>query len=202
MNEKTHSLPVKKNGLIKLPAYPFSGRELFHSLRRRIEGQVPVKLTVRRLSKLLGISSSTVQYWLRACPHQQLIGFMSLLERLSPLERHAFVDQHSRILPTFTHPWLADNPESLPHVLELLRKPAGLTMISRGIESSRRFVLSAFGHAYPTIDGPRGEVIGIDLNRPRDFVPVESLYYFDGTLGLDHVRASVNKIWPRLLTSK
>jgi hypothetical protein len=202
MNEQTRSLPTKDEGPIKLPAYPFSGRELFNQLRRRIEEQFRVKLTVRRLAKMLGMSPSTIQYWLGSCPHPQLIGFMSLLERLSPPERHAFIDEHGRILPSFTHPWLADNAESQPEVFGLLSKQAGLTLIGGGIESSRRFVLSAFGHAYSAINARKGVVLGIDLHCPTDFVPIESLYYIDGSLGLDHVRASVNKVWPKLLTSK
>jgi hypothetical protein len=202
MNEQTRCLPAKKNGLIILPAYPFSGRELFKELRRLLGEELHVKLTVRRLSKMLGAPPSTIQYWLEACSHPHLNAFMSLLERLSPGERHAFVEQHIRILPTFTHPRLADNPASRTYVFELLRKQAGLTLISRGNEFSRRYILSAFGHSYLAINGSEREVIGIDLHRPNDFVPIESVYYIDGTLGLDQVRSSANKIWPKLLTSK
>lgn len=202
MNEQTPGFPGKKNGLIKLPAYPVSGRELFGEVRRLLEKELQGKLTVRRLSKMLGMPASTIHYWLESCAHPHLIGFMSLLERLSPFERYAFIDTHCRLRPSFTHPWMVDNPASRTHVFTVLRKKAGLTLISRGVESSQRFILSAFGNCYATIDGAHKEVWGIDLRRPTDYLPIDSLYYLDGTSSLDAVRASVNKIWPKIITSK
>src|SRR5262249_7841108 len=84
----------------------------------------------------------------------------------------------------------------------LLRKKTGLTLLSRGTQSSRSFIFSAFGHCFPGIDAKQREPIGIDLQHPTDFVPVGGLYYIDGATGLEHVRASVKNIWPRLITSR
>jgi len=190
------------NGLIKLPAYPFSGRELFGEVRRLLEKKMQIKLTVRRLSKMLGMPTSTIHYWLEAYPHPQLIGFMSLLERLSPLERYAFVDEHSRIRPSFTHKCVVDNPASRTHVFALLRKKTGLTLICRGGSSSQRFILSAFANCDAAIDGAHKEVLGIDLHRPTDYLPIDGLHYIDGTSGLNAVRAAVNQVWPKIITSK
>lgn len=199
MNEKTQRPPATNEALIRLPAYPYSGRELFGDLLHRLGRAFDPKLTVRRLSNLLGVPRSTVHYWLVAYPHPQVISFMGLLERLSPAEKHAFIDEHTRMLPAFGN--LVDSASSRPGLPVLLKKKSGVTLVG-GPEVSRRCVLAAVGNYYQATETRRRNISGIDLHRPNDLVPVEGVFYIDAAVGMENARTTVNKIWSRLCTSK
>jgi hypothetical protein len=201
MNEK-RELPGLKQAFIELPAYPFSGREIFNDLRRELGRGLNVNLTVRRLATMMGASPSTAHRWLELYRHPQIIAFMSLLERLSAERRHAFVGAHCRVLATFDHSRLMNNSTTRTYVFGLLRKKAGLTLITRGTEFSRQFVLNAFGASYSVIKSTEREVAGVDMHRPTDLVPLNGVYYVDTKMGRDRMTTSLNKIWPGLLTSR
>jgi hypothetical protein len=83
----------------------------------------------------------------------------------------------------------------------LLDQRAGLTIITGGTDFSRTFVFTALAHAACRADGKLPAAAGIDLHRSNLFVPVESLIYINGDLGLDHARRLTQRIWPRVLTS-
>jgi hypothetical protein len=83
----------------------------------------------------------------------------------------------------------------------LLDRKAGLTIITGGTDFSRTFVFTALAHAASRADGKLPAAAGIDLHRSNLFVPVESLIYINGDLGLDHARRLTQRIWPRVLTS-
>lgn len=154
-------------------------------------------MTIERLSMMMGVPMSTTHYWLETCSHPHVLGFMSLLEHLSPSQRQAFIEEHCRILPSLAHPRLVQHSATKSYLLRLLRKRAGITLIRGGTESSRQFLVTAFAAA----DLQRN-AIGIDLRRPDEYVPAEGMSYIDGSRGLEHVRLCISKIWPGVITTK
>lgn len=185
--------------LIKLPAYPFSARQLFGELRARLAEEHRCPMTYDRLAIMLGKARSTIHNWFEIYGQPQVLGFMCLMERLSPAERDDFIASHCRTLPTLGHPRLTHSPATIGKLLELLNQKTGVTIITG---YSHTFVFTALGHAAGRADEKHPGAAGIDLHRPSDIVPVEGLNYIDGSLGPDHVRKSTVKIWPRILTSK
>jgi len=130
-----------------------------------------------------------------------VLGFLCLLERLPPAERHSFIEAHCRAYSTLDDPRLAHAPGKTGQLLELLDQKAGLTIITGGTDFSRTFVFTALAYAASRADGKLPAVAGIDLHRSNLFVPVESLFYINGDLGSDHARRLTQRIWPRVLTS-
>ena len=188
--------------LITAPAYPFTARELFGNLRGLLSEARREPMSYDRLAKIVGKSKSTTHHWFELFAHPHVLAFMCLLERLSPAQRHDYIEAHCRIFPTLNHPILANSPKEVAKLLLLLNQSAGLTIVTGGRESSRTFVLTALGHTQRGSVGSRQRVAGLDLHRPRNFVPVESVTYIDGSIGLKHVRQLTLRVWTRILTSK
>lgn len=181
------------------PAYPFSGRELLADLRHQVATQEGHPLGFAELGRFMGQSTSTVHFWFSSYRHPHLVGFMSLLERLSPVERQLFIEAHCRVFPSLLNASLAGHVAKLS---ALMAKTAGLTVVIGVSDRARTSVLTGFGHSwrrrYPRSGGPAG----IDIHRPREFVPIDSVYYIDETLPGSQIRELALSVWPRLATSR
>ena len=158
-------------------------------------------MSYERLARIMGQSTSTTHHWFGLFHHPHVLGFLSLLERLSPAQRHSFISAHCRNYATFDDPRLAHAPGRTGKLIELLKLKAGLTIVTGGTDSSRTFVFTALGHAATRAGGRLLSGAGIDLHLPTRFVPVESLVYIDEALGPNHARQLIQRIWPRVLTS-
>lgn len=202
MNKHMRSDRFSGIGVITSPAFPFTGAQLFKDLRRRLAKELGLKMTLEQLSGIMGVPLSTVHYWLEACPHTQVIALMSLMERLSSREQNAFIEEHTRIFPTLSHPKLLWRPATQTYLFNILAQQRGLTTITGGTESSRSFVLTALGHSYRFVESKQRTPVGIDAHRPMDYVPVEGVKYIDASKGREHVRNCVQKIWLSVVTSR
>ena len=200
MNEQTREQNENGNGLIRPPAYPWTAREILAELRTRLEEQLQEPMRFRRLGELVGERRRTAFYWFEECPQRPLLGFFCCLERLTDRERHALIDRYCRIFPSLEHPDLAHSRSKVQKLHGLLQKSRGLT-IATGTELSRCYLVHAMGHSYRRHSSKGNLLVGIDLNRPTRFVPLETCSYFDGSAGIDRVRPAVMKAWPKVLTS-
>jgi hypothetical protein len=158
-------------------------------------------MSYERLAKIMGQFKSTVHYWFNFYKHPHVLGFLSLLERLSPAQRQSFIEARCRAYPTFDHARLAHSPAKTGKLLQLLSQKAGLTIIAGGTDSERTFVFTALAHAAIGSGDKLINVAGIDLHRPV-FVPVESLLYIDRAAGSAQIRQLTHEIWPKMLTSE
>jgi hypothetical protein len=201
MNKQTRKTKLPDDGFMTAPGYPFSARDIFGDLRSRLAAEHRRPMSFKRLAKMLGRSKSTTYNWFDIFHHPHVLGFLCLLERLPPAERHSFIEAHCRAYPTLDDPRLAQAPGKAAKLLELLNQKAGLTIITGGTDFSRAFVFTALANAASRADGKLPAAAGIDLHRSNLFVPVESLVYIAEDLGPDHARRLTQKIWPRVLTS-
>ncbi len=149
------------------------------------------------LGRLMGKSKSTAHFWFDVHRNQNLLGFMALLERLSPRQRQDYFDAHCRVNPTLQHPSLAHSPM----LCRLVKQRTGLTIVTGDPDSARTFVFTALGNACFGSNGGRATLAGIDLHCPRTFVPLLPLKYIDEALSRERIRQLVLKVWPRVLTS-
>jgi hypothetical protein len=201
MNKQTRKTELFHDGLIAAPGCPFTASALFGDLRSRLAKEHRRPMSYERLARIMGQSTSTTHHWFGLFHHPHVLGFLSLLERLSPAQRHSFISAHCRNYATFDDPRLAHAPGKTGKLIELLNLKAGLTIVTGGTDSSRTFVFTALGHAATRAGGKLLSGAGIDLHLPTRFVPVESLVYIDEALGPNHVRQLIQRIWPRVLTS-
>jgi hypothetical protein len=201
MNKRTRKIMPPAEGLMTAPAYPFSARAIFGDLRSRLALQHHCPMSFERLAKMLGKSRSTTYHWFDLSRQPHVLGFLSLLERLSPAQRVSFIEAHCRTYPDLNHPRLTLAPGKAGDVLELLQQKVGLSIVTGGTQNSRQFVFTALGHAATRGDGKLYQTSGIDLRRPIRVVPVESWIYIDGDIGAALVRQLVHKVWTRTMTS-
>ena len=83
-----------------------------------------------RLGLILGESTTVGHYWFTSLPHDHVIGFLSLLERLPEPKRSDLLKEFCRELPTIDHPRLAHDPlavSKLESLLRLKRGPGGVS---------------------------------------------------------------------------
>ena len=186
----------------KPPAYPWTGRQLLAALRTKLaEAEHANSMSFDRLAEIAGKSKSTTYHWLELSRQPQVIAFLCWLERLSPAQRHAYIDAHCRVFPSLEHPFLAHAPTQTGKLRQLLRQERGLTLLTGGTESNRGFLVTALGHSYRRTEGSRRAAAGIDLLPSASLVPVESLIYLNGTADSALIRQIALKVWPRILTS-
>lgn len=146
----------------------------------------------------MGKSKSTAHFWCSGHRQLNLIGFMTLVERLPHDTKLAFLKQYCRVLPTLADiKFVGDHAQ----VEALLRLEAGIVLISGASEQARSFALTAFGHAWQQRFGIATGLMGIDLHRPLELVPVVGAYYVDEKLHANRVHEIVKSVWPRILTS-
>jgi hypothetical protein len=199
MNEQNRKSKGPPSGIIQPPAYPWDGRQLFGELRRRLSDKQGVPISFQRLGQLIGKTKPTAYHWFDRYNHPHVRALFCCMERLSLAERYAYVEGHCRVFPTLKHPWLAHAPSKTGKLMELLRQQRGLTVIVGRPESSS-FLITACGHSCQRSGGHQ-RIVGVDLHRPYNFVPVESCTYIDGTAAPEHVRRLVLTVWPRIMTS-
>jgi hypothetical protein len=196
-----HGKSGASSEIIKPPACPFSAQDLYKHFRARLAGESGEELTFRRLGQIIGKSKSTAHFWFGVSTQPQVIAWLCLLERLSSKGRHEFIETHCRILPSLEHPFLAHAPGKTGKLLELLSQRTGLTVICGGTETMRTFVVTALGHAYRQATGLPRNAVGLDVHRPTRIVPIESLYYVDGTQNSKQVKQLIFQLWPRIQAS-
>lgn len=184
--------------IINPPAYPFTGRDLLENLRSRLVAESGHPVRFAELAKLMGQTTSTVHFWFSAYRHPHLVAFMSLLERLSPAERQAFIESHCRVFPVLSHERFVGE---VVKVRALLKKRGGLTVITGSSDAARTFLVNAMGHSWATLCGNGSGPVGIDVHRPLKFVPIETLNYIDERLDSRRTRDLLRSIWPKLATS-
>jgi len=198
---KQANISKSLDGIIKPPAYPFNARALLGNLRNCLAVSGGKSMHYGDLGRLMGKSKSTAHFWFDVHRNQNLLGFMALLERLSPQQRQIFIDSHCRVNPTLQDPSLAHAPSKRAKLLQLVKQTTGLTIVTGEQVPLRTFVFTALGNACHDAATGSATVAGIDLHSPRSFVPVLSLKYIDETLSRERIRQLVLKVWPRVLTS-
>lgn len=182
---------------IRFPGYPFEAQKLLGELRNRLEMENGRAMGFEELAEIMGSPKSTAHYWFSIYGHPHLMGFMALVERLSPQARQAFFEAHCRQFPTISDPALAGANRCLT---SLLSQKTGLTVITGASNRERSLVLAALGHSSRR-SGTRFPVTGMDLHRPSEFVPVLGVRYVDDRLKLNQVREVVRSAWPKFLTT-
>jgi hypothetical protein len=150
---------------------------------------------------MLGVKTNKVHFWFTAYRHTHVIAFLSLLERLPERKRVDLLNVFCRELPSLDSPRLAHDPLGISNIENLLRLASGLTLIRGGTEFQRTFVLTALGHSFPRIKGPRASVCGLDMHEPRNWVPLEGMVYFREPLHPARIRELMAQVWPRILSS-
>jgi hypothetical protein len=201
MNKQAFASVASDRALIRPPAYPFTARDLLGELQVRLSNGPGQPLSFERLGKMVGRSKSTVHHWFTIYCHPHLLAFMCLLERLTPGQRQEYIEAHCRTFPTLNHPALVHSSATGRKLIELLEQQAGLTIVTGGTEFYRSFMLTALGHTYCQSTGRDPSVVGLDLVRPGRYVPIPSVVYIDGAIGLKQVRQLTCEVWPKLLTS-
>jgi hypothetical protein len=183
---------------VRLPGFPFEAQGLLGELRNRLEMENGRAMGFEELGEIMGNPKSTAHYWFSAYRHPHLIGFMALLEQLSPEARNRFMDAHCRVFPTTSHPMLVGATEQLN---SLLGNNTGISVITGSSERNRLLVLTALGHSFRRRSKSRVSVTGIDVHRPTHFVPVPGIRYINDKLTLNQIRKVVLSVWPKLLTT-
>lgn len=186
---------------ITAPAYPFTARDVLGDLRFKLGIELRQPMSYRRLGRMIGRSKSSTHRWFTQSEQPEVISFLSMLERLSPTRRHAFVEAHCRVNPTFAHRRLSHAPGKIRVLSDLLEQRAGITLIGGDVESTRLFVVTAMAHAHYGMSGQGRCLAGVDVHRPINFVPVEGLLYIDGTLEPKRLRRLIAGQLPRILVS-
>lgn len=181
------------------PAYPFTGTQLLEDLRCRIAKEQGHAVGFQELGQYIGQPKSTAHFWLSAYRHPHLLALMTLLERISPSERHSFMESYCRPFPLLSQACLVGQ---IAKLRALLTESTGLTVIKGSTEWARSFVLTAFGHSWRRCSSKRDGPSGIDIHNPTQFVPVETLRYIDEGLEREQLRDLVLSIWPRVITSR
>jgi hypothetical protein len=183
------------------PAYPFSGRELYSDLRRRLSQHAPVPISVERLARMIGQSRSTTHHWFEVFAHPHVISFMCLLERLPEQERQDFVAAHCRALPALTHPALAHSPATVGRLQELLFERRALTFVCGGDAWARNFLISALGR-WIEDRAAANQVCGIDLHAPRELVPLANVMHLDpALLSFPQMQKVIGDLTPELFAA-
>lgn len=184
--------------VLRAPAYPLSGREVFQRVRVALAESFGFQPGFPRLARLIGEKTNLTHYWFKVLPHPHVIAFLSFLEHLPEPKRRALLNQCCRELPRTDHVRLAHDPIAVSNLEGVLKKQAGITWIQGGTDFYRTFVLTALGHSFPQICGEHATVTGIDVHQPRKWVPVEGMSYLNEPLPVEKVRSTILKIWPSI----
>ncbi len=188
-SSKTHSTsPVALDGV-----------KLFQRLLNTLETECGCKLTLERLAAMTGRGKSTVNNWLNYDKHSNLMGFICLLEHLSPESRLRFVQEVCRTYPTLLHPRLAHAPTVIRNLLNILDKCSGITMIRGSSEAIRTFVLIALGHTYAQLDPRHGTAGGLCLHSLQRLVPIGTMFYIQSPAS--HLHQTIERVWSEVRQS-
>lgn len=188
-------------GFIRLPAYPFSGHDLYGDLRSYLIKEYGRHLSYQRLGKMVDMGTSKAHHWFALFHHPQVQAFMAWMEYLSPDACHAYIDAHRRKLPSLRDVRLTHSPDGVGELESLIEQECGLTVLTGGTDEMRTYLVTALGHA--CFRGAKNHTIprGIDLHRPANFVPVESMLYANPAWDAEKIRNLVIDVFPRILVS-
>jgi len=188
--------------LVRAPAYPLTGPQLFQQLRAALGETIGFPPTFPYLGELIGENAKVTFYWFSVMPQTQLIAFLSVLERLPESKRWAVMNKWCRELPSFDNPRLSHDPLSVSNLEQLLAQRCGLTWIQEGTEFQRTFIITALGHSYSRVTTGRQTAAGMDLHEPRRWVPIEGVAYFREPLPAARLTRAIMEAWPAVRSSK
>ena len=129
------------------PAYPFAPQDILTKLRRALQSQRGSSMIFRKIAQMTGQKTNSAHYWWHQSSYPHILAFISLIEQLSPASRQELVGGFCRVLPTLEHPRLSNNLQTLAVLLDVLRRPSGMTILSGGSDSERSLVTGVLGHA-------------------------------------------------------
>ena len=193
---------VKSADILRAPAHPLTGRQLLGIVRHALEAERGYKVTIERLSAMIGKPVSTTGYLLGVHAQSPVLAFICAMERLSEAERHRLLNDACRALPTVLHPRLSHDPETVNVLLNLLSQQQGLSIITQGTTASRSWVLLALGHTFPQLDRKHRTAAGLDIHQPSKMVPVETMLYLRNPLETAQARQVVQAVWPEIRASQ
>lgn len=188
--------------LIRPPAYPIHGNALFQRVGAAVSAARGYPLGNVGFARLMGRSPSTTSSWFGVSPQPHLVSFLCLLEQLAPQDRHRVVDDLCRDLPSVDHPRLRHNQITVGKLKGLLALDSGLSFVTGGIAPQRSFVLSALGHTFCRMDRLHRTAVGLDLQEPSWFVPIETVVYLRGLARQGEPAAAVRAAWQSVRSSK
>lgn len=189
------------NEILTAPAHAFSGVQVLRQARSTLELERGYKMTLERVARLIGKETSTAGYWFNVRQQDHILGFISVLERLSEPVRSKYLNGLFRPLPSVLHPRIAHSPTTVGNLLNILAKDCGLTVINGGTSASRTFVLCALGHTFPQIDSHHRTAGGLDIHMPTAFVPCETVVYLRNPINRERARQIVLNEWPGIQAS-
>jgi hypothetical protein len=193
---------VRSADILRAPAHPLTGHQLLETVRGALAEERGYKITIDRLSAIIGKSMSTTGYLLGVHAQSAVLAFFCALERLSDSERYKLLSGTCRTLPTVLHPRLSHAPSTVGALLKLLEQQRGLSIVCGGTDVSRSFVLGALGHTFPQLDPKHRTAGGLDIHQPSRIVPVETVLYLRNPIGAPHARQVVQQAWPEIRSSK
>lgn len=188
--------------LLRAPAFPYSGPQLFQRLRAALVHKNGFQPSFSHLGRLIGQEKNLTYYWFNGMPQSQVIAFLALLERLPDPKRRDLINDLCRELPTLENPRLAHDPLTVSNLEQLLLQGRGLTWIRGGTEFERTFLSTALGHSFSWITGNQEIVAGLDIHEPRKWVPLERLVYFKHQFSSDKLKKLILEAWPAVRISK
>jgi hypothetical protein len=149
--------------------------------------------------RITGRPANTIASWSAGGAAYQIEVLLASLERLPAEERHRLIDAACREFPTLRHPKLAHDFVACSRLATLLRQVSGVTFIQGGPEHMRTFLLNALGHSAASMGFKDGSVMGMDIHRPDEFVPVFGVVYLDNVLRSEVIEREFNRLWPKIL---
>ncbi len=202
MNERKRRYPQSTSELVRPPAFPIPGNNIFERLGTAVSASRGYPLENIQFARLIGRSESTTSHWFGVSSQPHLVSCFCLLEQLPPQDRHRVVDGLCRELPLFEHQRLRHSPAVVATIKNLLMQNAGLTVLVGGTDEQRTFLITALGHSFCRLDPRHRNVAGIDLHDPNWFVPIETMLYLKGAAGPNQVSGLVRRIWPEIIGTK
>jgi hypothetical protein len=184
------------------PAYNRSGHEVFRTLKKmidRVECSQGQQLEQRQFAHLLGVPKSTAHDWFHGKLATALQSFLCAFERLPETDRILFLREFCRLCPRLEHPRLAHDVETSDRLRLCVEQRAGLTILN-GAEEPRTFLVTAMGHSISRVD-PKRTALGLDVHRPRSFVPVAGVHYCQQPPNRDQVSRLAGAIMERCKAS-
>lgn len=186
-----------EKGVLKAPAFQYPGNKILEKIAASVGNSRGYLLKNIDVAQIIGKSESTTSFWLGAFEHPHIVALFSLLEHLPVNDRHRAIDSLCRELPLLDHPRLHHDLSTVRNLQDLLRQPQGLTFLVGGSEPQRALVFSALGHSFYRIDQSHRMPIGLDVNEPSSFVPIETMLYLRG--GIQGLNA--RHVLPRIVRS-
>jgi hypothetical protein len=164
---------------LKGPAYPKTGSEVVRELKTAIHAaECPVgqDLDQKEFARLIGAPKSTVNDWFHGKLGKPIERVICALERLSEPQRMGVLRKLCRDCPRLQHPRVAQDPQVIRSLSDLLAQPTGMIFVTGPSDELRTFVITAIGNSLGQI-APERTVSGIDVHTPEEFVPVAGVHY-------------------------